>query len=160
MPVVHILTNNVTSGIVKTLEIAGKARMEEKEVEVRQVSEREIWVGESRVYLGEDNMLYCTTVGESDEKKAIAMKESIFKLMNMVEGRMKMLLDINRAGQVSSGARKTGKEMLEDEKVGKVAFVGLHPVARVIASFVMGVSRKKDMRFFRQEEEALAWLKK
>jgi len=70
-----------------------------------------------------------------------------------------MLLDINKAGQVSSGARKIGKETFEDEKVGKVAFVGLHPVARVIASFVMGVTRKKDMRFFKTKEEALAWLK-
>jgi len=160
VPIVHVLTNNVTNGIVKTLEIAGKVKVKEKKVEVRQVSERETWVGENRVYLGEDNMLYCITVGGSDEKRAIAMKEAIFKLMNMAEGRMKMLLDINRAGQVSSAARKIGKEMLEDEKVGKAAFVGLHPVARVIASFIMGVSRKKDMRFFRKKEEALAWLEK
>ena len=46
VPIVHMLTNNVTSGIVKMLETAGKAEVEEKEVEVRQVSEREIWVEE------------------------------------------------------------------------------------------------------------------
>ena len=122
--------------------------------------DREIWIGESRFYLGKDNILYGTVVGEQSEELAIAIKETIDRLVNMVEGRMRMLLDINRAGQVSSGARKIGKETLEDEKVGKVAFVGLHPVARVIASFVIGVSRKKDMRFFRKKEEALAWLKK
>jgi len=133
--------------------------MEEKEVEVRQVSEREIWVGESRFCLGEDDILYETIVGKQDEKTVIAALEYHNKFKNMVEGKMKMLLDINRAGQVSSGARKIGKETFEDEKVGKVAFVGLHPVARVIASFVMGVTRKKDMRFFKTKEEALAWLK-
>ncbi|MBE3140395.1 MAG: hypothetical protein IMZ53_07420 [Thermoplasmata archaeon] len=40
----------------------------EKKVEVKQVSEREIWVGENRMYLGEDNILYITLVGEMDEK--------------------------------------------------------------------------------------------
>jgi len=133
--------------------------MEEKEAEVRQVSEREIWVGESRFCLGEDDILYETIVGKQDEKTVIAALEYHNKFKNMVEGKMKMLLDINKAGQVSSGARKIGKETFEDEKVGKVAFVGFHPVARVIASFVMGVTRKKDMRFFKTKEEALAWLK-
>ena len=46
VPIVHILTNNVTNGIVKTLEVVRKAKVEEKEVEVRQVSEREVWVEE------------------------------------------------------------------------------------------------------------------
>ena len=49
--------------------------------------------------------------------------------------------------------------MLENEKIGKVALFGLHPVARVIAAFIMGITRKKDMRFFKSKEEALAWLK-
>ena len=133
--------------------------MEEKEVEVRQVSEREIWVGESRFCLGEDDILYETIVGKQDEKTVIAALEYHNKFKNMVEGKMKMLLDINKAGQVSSGARKIGKETFEDEKVGKVALCGLHPVARVIASFVMGVTRKRDMRFFKTREEAVAWLK-
>ena len=133
--------------------------MEEKPVENKQVSEREIWVGESRYYLGEDNILYLTVVGEQDEKTILAALEYHNKFKNMVAGKMKMLIDINKAGQVSSGARKITKQTFEDEKVGKVAFCGTHPVERVIASFAMGVTRKKDMRFFKTREEALAWLK-
>ena len=30
--------------------------------------DREIWVGKSRFYLGEDNIIYETVVGEQDEK--------------------------------------------------------------------------------------------
>ncbi|GAH16624.1 unnamed protein product [marine sediment metagenome] len=30
--------------------------------------DREIWVGENRLYLSEDNILYETVVGEQDEK--------------------------------------------------------------------------------------------
>jgi hypothetical protein len=133
--------------------------MEEKEVETKQVSEREFWVGKSRFYLGEDDILYETIVGKQDEKTTIAALEAHNRFKNMVEGKMKMLIDINKAGQPSSGARKIGRETFEDEKVGKVALFGLHPVARVIASFVMGVTRKKDMRFFKTKEQALAWLK-
>ena len=133
--------------------------MEEKEVETKQVSEREFWVGESRYYLGEDDIFYETIVGKQDEKTIIAALAAHNRFKNMVDGKMKMLIDINKAGQLSSGARKIGRETLEDEKVGKVALFGLHPVARVIASFVMGVTRKKDMRFFKTKEQALEWLK-
>jgi len=121
--------------------------------------EREIWVGENRMYLGEDNILYTTVVGEVDEDAAIAIWEVHLKFMNMVEGKLDTLIDLNKAGRQPLKARKIGIKMFEYEKTGKVALFGLHPVARVIASFVMGVTRKKDIRFFKMREEALAWLK-
>jgi len=121
--------------------------------------DREIWVGENRMYLGEDNIIYETLVGEQDEKTVLAIYEASNRLTNTVEGKVNVLVDLSGAGQASSGARKKGQEMLEDEIFGKVALFGLHPVARVVASFFMGVSRKKDMRFFKSKEEALAWLK-
>ena len=121
--------------------------------------DREIRVGENRLYLGEDNVLYVTVFGEIDEKIAIAIKEADFKFKNMVEEKYDVLADINKSGKHSSESRKIWKEMTEHEKTGKVAIFGMHPVARVIASFVMGVSKKKDMRFFKTKEEALAWLK-
>ena len=121
--------------------------------------DREIWVGESRTYLGEDNILYTTVVGEVDENAAIAIREGHLKFMNMVEGKVNSLIDLNKAGKQPPKARKIGIEMFEHERIGKVALFGLHPVARVIASFVMGVTRKKDIRFFKTREEALAWIK-
>ena len=133
--------------------------MEEKPIEIKQVSERETWVGKNRLYLGEDNIIYETLVGEQDEKAAIAIKKASDKLKDMVEGKVNALIDLNKVGKPSLGSRKRGQEAFEDEKVGKVALFGLHPVARVIASFVMGVTRKRDMRFFKTREEALAWLK-
>ena len=133
--------------------------MEDKLVEIKQVSEREIWVGESRFYLDEDNIIYHTIVGEVDEKIAIAHKEATLIFHNMAEGKVNILGDINKAGKQSPEARKIWRELSEHKKTGKVALYGMHPVARVIASFVMGVSRKKDMCFFKTKEEALAWLK-
>jgi hypothetical protein len=121
--------------------------------------EREILVGESRIYLGEDNIIYITAAGSPDEKMAIANKEAAVKVASMVEGKVKVLLDITAAGKQSTETRRVWKEYVESEKFGKFALVGLHPVAQVIASFVMGLSKKKDMRFFKTKQEALVWLK-
>jgi hypothetical protein len=121
--------------------------------------DREIWVGKNRLYLGEDNIIHVTNVGEVDEKMAIAIKEAVLKLMNMVEGKVHTLTDLNRAGKTLPAAKKVFQELAEHEKQGKNAFFGLHPVAKVIASFFMGISKKKDMCFFKTKEEALAWLK-
>jgi len=121
--------------------------------------DREIWVGGNRIYLGEDNILDIINVGEIDEKTAIAIKEAIQKLMNMVEGTVHTLTDLTRAGKTTPEARKVFNTLIEHGIQGKTAYLGMNPVARVLAYFVMGSSRKEDMRFFKTREEALAWLK-
>ena len=121
--------------------------------------DRETWVGGNRIYLGEDNVLCVTIFGEVDEKIEIGINEACLKLVNMVEGRVNTLIDLNKAGKSSPEARKRQREMSEHEKTGKLALFGLHPVARVVASFLMGISQKKDVRFFKTREEALAWFK-
>ncbi len=133
--------------------------MEEKPVEIKQVSEREIWIGESRFYLGEDDILYETLVGKQDSETVIAMIEIHDKFMSLVEGNLNVLIDLNKTGQPTSQARKEGMERFEEKGYGKVALFGMHPVARVLASFVMGVSKKEDMHFFKSKEDALAWIK-
>ncbi len=101
-----------------------------------------------------------TAVGEQDEKTAIGLRDAFIKIANMVEGKVDLLIDANKARQPSSEARKIAQEgVLKYDKTGKVAIFGAGPVVRVIASFVMGAIRKKDMHFFETKEEALAWLK-
>ena len=121
--------------------------------------DREILVGESRFYLGEDNIIYETIVGDFDEQKALEARAAVCKLADKANERTKILIDLDEAGNQSSEARKIVQELFDTEVCGKIALFGLHPVARVIASFVIGASKKKDMRFFKTKEEALAWLK-
>jgi hypothetical protein len=121
--------------------------------------DREIWVGKNRLYLGEDNITYFFLVGEHDENTARACGDAFLKLINMGEGKVNALGDLNKTGKQSPEARKVWKEVSEHEKVGKLALIGMHPVARVLASFVQGVTKKKDMLFFKTKEEAMAWLK-
>ena len=121
--------------------------------------DREIRIGNNTLYLGEDNIFYVTVIGEWDEKTSIAIREAVIKLRQTVEDKINVFVDLNRAGKPSLESRKMGEELIDDETVGKVAFFGLHPVARVIAYFFKGVIKKKDVRFFKTEKEALEWLK-
>jgi ubiquinone biosynthesis protein UbiJ len=122
-------------------------------------NDREIWVGKNRIYLGDDKVLYLAILGEIDDKIQIAINEACVELMRMVEGKVNTLIDLNNAGKTSKEARKRQKEISESEKTGKVALIGLHPVARVIAAFFMGISENKNVRFFKTRENALIWLK-
>jgi hypothetical protein len=73
--------------------------MEEKSVEIKQVSEREIWVGESRFFLGEDGILYETMVVKNDEKTVLAFMDASNILISNFEGKIKFCIDLNKAGQ-------------------------------------------------------------
>ncbi|OGS20674.1 MAG: hypothetical protein A3J83_05110 [Elusimicrobia bacterium RIFOXYA2_FULL_40_6] len=128
-------------------------------VKVKQISEREYVIGVNRIYLNEDNIVCVSNLGEENEKSAIAMKEAYFKLANIVEGKTNVLIDLTNAGKSSPEARNIWKELTENEKTGKIALFGLHPVARVLATFVITISKNKSMCFFNTKEEALSWLK-
>jgi len=121
--------------------------------------DREIWVGKNRLYLGEDNILYYINVGEIDEKTALESCEAMLELRNMGKGKVHFFIDLNKGGKTTIEARKILRKFTDKNVQGKLAFYGLHPVARVLASFFMGMSKKKNMRFFKTKEEALAWLK-
>ena len=121
--------------------------------------ERELWVGENRVYLREDNIISLDIVGELDEDKAKELCAASLNFMNMVEGKVHTLVNNNKAGKQTAQARKIFSEFVKHDRYGKCAIFGAHPVARVIASFFIGVAGVKDNRFFKSKEEALTWLK-
>ena len=134
-------------------------KVEEKEVEVKQVSEREIWTGGNRFYFGEDDIMYVELVGEYDLHGALALRDAYLKLLNNVNGKVNIFVDNSRSGKPSQEARKIFAEMTEHEQCGKIAVFGLNPVTRVIASFVLGGGKKKDTQIFKTKDEALKWLK-
>ena len=133
-----------------------KQKTEKTKIETQ---DREIFVGENQLYLGEDNIIYVIRVGEADEEIATDITNTGLKLADLVNGKVKILADLNKAGKSSSDARKIYQKHLKHNKFDKVALYGLHPVARVIATFGMGITKKKDVRFFKTKEEALLWLK-
>ena len=121
---------------------------DEKPVEIKQVNEKEFWVGENRSYLSDDNILHEIIVGDIDEKMAADLIKVGDKLRALAQGEVDILVDLNRVGKPTREARKLGGKRFEKEGTRRVAIFGMNPVARVIASFVMMISKKKDMRFF------------
>ena len=49
---------------------------------------------------------------------------------------------------------------MDHKKIGKVALFGVSDLAKVIANFMIGITHKRDIRFFSTREDALKWLKK
>jgi hypothetical protein len=132
--------------------------MEEK-MEIKEVSEREIWVGENRFYLGEDDIMYIETSGDYDLKVVSELRDAFLKLLSFAEGKADIIVDINRSGKSAQNARKAFAELMEDERCRKIAIFGMNPVARVIASFILGSSKNKNTKIFKTKEESLAWVK-
>jgi len=122
--------------------------------------EREVYVGQNRFELLEGNILAVTIVGEVDKETAINCKDVAYKFVEMMAGgKIKTLIDLTQATQQPSESRKIVQEMWNDEKSGKVALFGLNPVAKAVASFVIGATHKEDIHFFKAKDEAIAWLK-
>ncbi|MBD3285310.1 hypothetical protein GF338_03135 [candidate division WOR-3 bacterium] len=61
---------------------------------------------------------------------------------------------------MSKEARKAYAEHTEIIKPEKVAMVGANPVARMVAKIALSIMGRSDItKFFKTEDEALAWLK-
>jgi len=117
----------------------------------------EIWTGENRFHLGEDGIMYVELVGEYDLQETLALKNAFLKLLRLAEGKVNILVDNSSSKKPSKEGRKVLAEMIEDKQCGKIAVLGLNPVSRLIASFVLGNS--KNTHIFKTKEEALVWLK-
>ena len=128
-------------------------------IDIKQVEENEFLIGENRIIVIDNEIIYVEAVGEQTPEIADAIRGQYKKIMSRFPGKVHQLINLNRAGKNSPEARKLWEEINEYVFTGKVAVFGVHPVAKVLASFVIGVTNKKDIRFFSTEKEALAWLK-
>jgi len=129
-----------------------------EKIEAKQISETEFMVGNNRTSIIEGNIIYVIVNGEQTTELAILQKEVNLKLANLINGQISYLIDLNKAGKNSPDARNIWIEISNLEITKKVANFGIHPVARVLASFVVRVSGKQNVYFFKTKEEALTWL--
>jgi hypothetical protein len=119
--------------------------------------EREVWVGDNRFYLGHDNILYITANVNFTGKIIDDAKEASCRLMKYVDGKVNVLTDLQESVRLSGEIRRN--EYLENERLDRIAYFGLHPVSWLLAIIINGIKRKKNTRFFRTREEAITWLK-
>ena len=124
-----------------------------------QKSDFEYWIGENKTML-EDNIIYVEAVGDQNLQIAKLHLIGIRRMKNFIRGKISFLIDLNQCGKNSPEARKIWRNFSEEKDTHKVAMFGIHPVAMVIASFVISITKKNEMRFFRTKEDALEWIKK
>jgi hypothetical protein len=126
---------------------------------VEAISELEYMVGNNVTSLIEGNIIYVIANGEQTDEIAQKQFEVDHILEDKIDGKKNYLINLNNCGKNSPVARAKWNESAEEESTNKVAIFGIHPVAKVIAAFVMKISKKKNQRFFKTKEEALQWLK-
>ncbi len=129
-----------------------------KSIIIKRVSKNEIHIGKNKIIVSDNSLIYIEAVGEQTAELAEATNNYYEKIFALFPGKVKQLINLNKAGKNSPEARALWKKLNEHNRTEKVAVFGMHPVAKVIASFVMGVTDKKDIRFFSSKEKALVWL--
>ena len=115
-------------------------------------------LGENRMELLQDNILYVGLVGALDEKIATSIIEA---LPEFYKGPWKVscLIDFSKSGEISAEAKKLFINLAKDGKIGKVAVIGLSFFTRAAAWVFIRTLPKKDISIFKTEEDALSWLK-
>ncbi len=117
---------------------------------------------DNEVFIDNKNNVYCVIArGKQTIETANAHKYLAEKIFNNSTQKLSFLINVNECGKNCPEARKTWKYLTEHHKTKKVAVFGVHPVAKVIAYFVIGtlINREK-IHFFNNQEDALEWLKK
>lgn len=95
-----------------------------------------------------------------DKKGAERFTKAMSEVLDKIEGKAKILGDATNAKfGPTSKARKIYTGFLKSSKIGKAAVFGLTPRNRIIVSFMLTASQKKDFKVFSTKKEALKWLK-
>ena len=121
---------------------------------------QEMLVGQNKFFLGNDNILYVFAIGDADGESAATFNKVVTRFRNQLSKPVTgVLVDLDKAGASTPEARKVWRQMSEEgDQTIPAAFIGLHPVARVLAAFLIGVSSNKNLRFFSRKEDAVNWL--
>jgi hypothetical protein len=127
-------------------------------IEIAQISETEFKIGDNKLSLIEGNTIYVVAIGEQTTELALLYQEICKMLSSSVDGKINFLIDLNKCGKNSPEARKIWNELTESPDTNKVATFGLNPVARVLASFVIGRLTSGNLNFYNTKEEAISWL--
>ncbi|MFT7585231.1 MAG: hypothetical protein ACI9EW_001655 [Cellvibrionaceae bacterium] len=70
------------------------------------------------------------------------------------------IVDANNEERWSLSARREFTKIFDSKSYGKVGILNAERVTRIVATFLMVATRRKDsVRFFDNESDALAWLK-
>lgn len=104
-----------------------------------------------------DNIIRYIISAPVDDKEAERISQIGEEYLNNCEADY-VLIDLKQSTQFSSKARKVWVEFLQNEKIKKTAIFGGNVFVRTLASFVIAASKRKNIKFFSTEEDAINWL--
>lgn len=130
-----------------------------KGIDIEQINEKEFRIKDNKIFLLEDHIIYIEAYGEQTDEIAITHLNHNRILVKQFSGKINYLINLNDAGKSFPKARRIWLELSEAETTNKTALFGMHPVAKLLASFVIGVTKRKNMRFYHSRVEAVNWLK-
>jgi hypothetical protein len=129
------------------------------DVEYKLDNKYDVWFGPNRsTFLPDLNIIHVVVDGEQTPEIADQQEEFAYKVFDLSKRKISFLIDLNKGGKNSPEARQKWIQLCEHERTNKVAVFGLHPVARVLASFVFTISKNKQQRFFKTQEDCMEWL--
>ncbi len=118
----------------------------------------EILIGKHHFLFDSNNILHVTPSGIVSYEDSVKIREVFISILDSTDGKVNVMVDLNYAGKPSLNARKVAKEIMSRDKIEKIAFVGMHSVAGVIASFMIKFLNKNEAQFFNTKQEALNWI--
>jgi hypothetical protein len=119
-----------------------------------------------KMWFDEDNKIFrCVIIGDQTEKDAHEMFEQIWQLIDQVvkEGgkveKIDVLNDVSRAGKIGKKAREINATFFKNIQVNKVAIMGANTFRRTMINIIYRLAGFKNVKFFNNEKQAIAWLK-
>jgi hypothetical protein len=122
--------------------------------------------GEEKIVWEEDGIIRTGCVAAYGEEKIKEFSSQLLKALEVAGGKGKLLVDAATSGgkaTTSFAGRKLYVEFGRQAKAEKVAIFGINTLQKVVALFIMkainiGAGIKK-VKFFKEKEEAIKWLK-
>ncbi len=127
--------------------------------EIRNVKENQLWlVSNNKVILNEGKVVHIVVNGPQNHEIATAHFKLHQQIASMPGGKVSYLVILDEAGKFFPEARKIWNEIGNRADTRKIAFLGSHPVAKVLADFLMIGAEKPKLQYFDDKQSALEWL--
>lgn len=115
------------------------------------------------MYMGDGGLIHVDVVGdqmyESVRKTADQIEENI-KAVKKQNKKAYVLVSLNKMGKQDSGARKAGQEGFNFMHYDKIAIFSTNLFLKNVANLVAkAIGKTERVKFFKNQEEAVEWLK-
>lgn len=126
---------------------------------IHKISDTEYQVGPVNLKLIHNNISFSAPKETVTLELAQKCYEVHMIFREYINAPVNVLIDLNNAKKSPPEARRFWEKIANEEHYHKIAFCGLHPVARILAAFEISASANRNkMHFFKTKEEAIKWL--